>query len=151
MIYLDTNVYSRPFDDQTQPKIQAEANTFLDIVPQLEAGDLTLLCSDMLVFEVENILSTEKRTKVEDYELCAQHVGSSEAVLELGKQIQSNCQIRPRDALHVASAILGGARYLLSCDKTVTQMKQARRYRREYFSVMNPIRFVDKMKRRKFE
>lgn len=159
LIYLDTNVYSRPFDDQTQPDIQADANAFLEIVPQIEANQLTLLCSDILTFEVENILSEEKRTKVEDYlELCTQHIESSEEVLELGKRIQSQCQIRARDALHVASAILGGGRYFLSCDKQVTQMKQARCYRRvmrvyrqEYFSVMNPIRFVDKMKRGELE
>ncbi|MFQ5343099.1 MAG: type II toxin-antitoxin system VapC family toxin [Anaerolineae bacterium] len=159
LIYLDTNVYSRPFDDQTQPDIRQEANAFLEIVPQIEAHQLSLLCSDILAFEVENILSEEKRTKVEDYlDLCAQHIESSEEVLELGKRIQSACQIRARDALHIASAILGGARYFLSCDKKVTQMKQGRCYRhvmrscrREYFSVMNPIRFVEKMKRGELE
>ena len=33
LIYLDTNAYSRPFDDQTQIDIQAEANAFLEIMP----------------------------------------------------------------------------------------------------------------------
>jgi len=72
----------------------------------------------------------------------------------LGHQIENPCQIRARDALHIASAIIGGARYCLSCDKKVTQMNQSRCYRRlakpyrqEYFSVMNPVRFVEKFKK----
>lgn len=159
LIYLDTNVYSRPFDDQTQPDIQEEANAFLEIVGAIEAGKLSLLCSDILMFEVSNILSEEKRVKVEDYlSLCTEHIDSSEAVLRLGKRIESNCRVRPRDALHVASAILGEVRYFLSCDKKVTQMKQARCYRRlvrsyrqEYFSVMNPVLFVEKMRKGELE
>ena len=117
LIYLDTNVYSRPFDDQTQATIQEEANAFLEIVQAAKAKNLTLLCSDILMFEVYNILSEEKRAKVEDYlSLCTEHIGSTEEVLQLGKQIESKCKIRARDALHIASAILGKARYLLSCD-----------------------------------
>ncbi|MCL0065014.1 hypothetical protein M1N84_03895, partial [Dehalococcoidia bacterium] len=76
----------------------------------------------------------------------------------LGKSIQSKCQVRGRDALHIASAILAGAGYFLSCDKKVTQMKQgrcyrrlARSYRQEYFSVMKPILFVERMKKGELE
>ncbi len=153
LIYLDTNVYSRPFDDQTNLDIQAEANAFLKIVSAVQDNKLTLLCSDILAFEVQNILSEEKRTKVEAYlDLCTVYIESSDEVLEIGKRIQNNCAIRARDALHIASAILGQARYTLSCDRKVTQMKQgrcyrrmARLYRQEYFSAMNPLLFVEKL------
>jgi predicted nucleic acid-binding protein len=159
LIYLDTNVYSRPFDDQTQPDIQEEANAFLEIIAEVEAEKLTLLGSDILGFEVHNILSEEKRAKVKDYlGMCNKHIESSEEVMNLGRQIQTDCHIRARDALHIASAIIGQARYFLSCDKRVTEMKQARCYRRlaksyrtEYFSAMNPTRFVDKMKKGEIE
>ena len=52
LIYLDTNVYSRPFDDQTQSDIQEEANAFLEIVREIKAERFTLLCSDILEFEI---------------------------------------------------------------------------------------------------
>ncbi len=51
------------------------------------------------------------------------HIDSSEEVANLGKRIQSQCRIRARDALHVASAIVGQARYFLSCDKRVTELE----------------------------
>ena len=35
LIYLDTNMYSRPFDDQTRPDIREEANAFLEIVREV--------------------------------------------------------------------------------------------------------------------
>lgn len=155
LICLDTNVYSCPFDDQTQPHIQEEANAFLEIIAEVKAGKLALLGSDILDFEAQNILSEEKRAKIADYfELCSEHMESSEEVLNLGQRIQSDCHIRARDALHIASAIIGQARYFLSCDRKITEMKQARCYRRlakpyrkAYFSAMSPSLFVEKMRK----
>lgn len=155
LVYLDTNVYARPFDDQTQPTIQEEANAFLAIIAAIKDGKLELLGSDILAFEVAQILSEDKRTKVEKaLSLCAQHVDQSDEVLNLGKMIENGCGIRSRDALHVASSLLGGARYFLSCDNRVTEMKRARCYRRlapsggrAYFSAMNPTMFVRKLEK----
>ena len=159
LIYLDTNAYSRPFDDQTQTDIQAEANAFLEIIAEVKNGKLLLLGSDILDFEVPNVLNEEKRIKIENYlGLCHQHIENSEDLLNLGKQIHNDCHLRARDALHIASAIIGQARYFLSCDKKVTEMKQAKCYRRlaktfrkEYFSAMNPVLFADKMKKGELE
>src|SRR3989337_956343 len=97
LIYLDTNVYARPFDDQTQPIIQAEADAFLTIIDAIKAQKLQILKSDMLLFEVYNILSEEKRSKVLEYvKFCTHHIESSGKVLELGKQIQQQCSLRAR-------------------------------------------------------
>ena len=114
LIYLDTNAYSRPFDDQTRTDIQAEANAFLEIIAEVKSGKLLLLSSDILHFEVHNVLNVEKRTKIEDHLLlCVEHIENSEDVLNLGKQVQDGCHLRARDALHIASAIIGQARYFL--------------------------------------
>ncbi len=159
LIYLDTNAYARPFDDQTQSRILAETDALLTIIEAIKAGTLRLLSSDILLFEVHNIFDTEKRTKVLQYlNLCTEHVEQSDDMLQLGKQIQQQCHTRARDALHVASAIVGQARYCLSCDKTVTLMKHARCYRRlgktdrqAYFSVMNPRRFAERLQQGELE
>jgi len=56
------------------------------------------------------------------------------------------------------SIILGQARYFLSWDKRVTEMRQARcyprlarPYRTGYFPAMSPILFVEKMKEGEIE
>jgi hypothetical protein len=104
-------------------------------------------------------LSEDKRAKIEKaLELCTEHVTQSDEVLNLGKLIESRCRIRARDALHVASAILGRVRYFLSCDRHITEMKQARCYRRlvppgghAYFSAMNPTLFAQKLEKGEIE
>lgn len=151
LIYLDTNLYSRPFDDQKQPQIQAEANAFLEIIQAVKNHQLILLTSDILLFEVYNILTPEKRAKLEKYlSFGTHHIDSSPEILTLGQLIETHCHIRARDALHVASAIFGKARYFLSADQKITQLTQAKCYRRlikpwhpGYFSAMNPIRFMN--------
>ena len=153
LIYLDTNVYSRPFDDQTILEIQEETDAFLKIINQVKTNRFSLLCSDILEFEVHNIFDIDKSMHILDYlNLCTQHISSSNEILNLGTSIQYQCHVKARDALHIASAILGGARYFLSCDKYVTKVRQRKCYRRiaklhrqEYFSVMNPILFINKM------
>ena len=86
LIYLDTNVYARPFDDQTRSTIQAEADALLIIIEAVKAGRLSLLSSDILFFEVHNILNEEKKTKVMEYlTLCTHHIESSDEILNLGK------------------------------------------------------------------
>ena len=159
LVYFDTNMYSRLFDDQTKPNIQKEANACLEIIQAIKMKRLVLLGSDIVMFEVDNILDKEKQAKVENYlTLSSYHIDNSDEILILGKKIESQCQIKARDALHVASAIIGKARYFLSCDKKITQMKQAKCYRRlaksyhqTYFSVMDPIRFVEKMEKGELE
>lgn len=152
-------MYSRLFDDQTQANIEKEANACLEIIQAIKMKRLTLLGSDIVMFEVYNILEKEKQAKVENYlTLSSYHLDSSDDILKLGQQLETQCEIKARDALHVSSAIIGKARYFLSCDKKITQTKQAKCYRRfaksyrqTYFSVMNPIRFIDKMKKGELE
>jgi predicted nucleic acid-binding protein len=159
LIYFDTNVYARPFDDQNRSTIQAEADSFLRLIEAVNSRHLRLLSSDILLFEVYNILNEDKRTKVLEYiKLCTQHIESSDDVLSLGKQVQQQCSTCSRDALHIASAMLGNARYFLSCDTTVTKMKKTKCYRRigksfrqAYFSVMNPTRFVGRFEKGELE
>jgi len=86
LIYLDTNVYSRPFDDQTNEKIHAEANAFLKILAKVKAGTLELLSSDILKLEVDEVLDKKNRLKIISYlEWCNDHINSSEEVLKLAK------------------------------------------------------------------
>jgi hypothetical protein len=50
-VYLDTSVYNRPFDDQTQPRIWLETLAFAVILQMIEAGSVTLVTSSVLEYE----------------------------------------------------------------------------------------------------
>lgn len=84
LIYLDTNVYSRPFDDQTRTDIQEETTAFLEIIAEVESGKLALLSSDILDFEVHNIVSEGKRVKIK------------ETILSFAISREFNNEVQPR-------------------------------------------------------
>lgn len=159
LIYLDTNVYSRPFDNQENGVIAQEANAFLEIIEAVKEGLLHLLSSDILLFEIYNILSSEKQAQVESQlVLCSGHIYNTDEILQLGRSVERECNIRARDALHIASATIGNARYFLTCDRKVIQKQQTKCYRRlarshreAYFSAMNPTQFVGKMRKDEIE
>jgi hypothetical protein len=50
-IYLDTSIYNRPFDDQTQPKIFLETQSVILIFQMVEANLVQLVSSSVLEYE----------------------------------------------------------------------------------------------------
>jgi hypothetical protein len=67
LIYLDPNVYFRPFNDQSQARIRHEAKAFVKILEQLECGESALLQSEILEFEIEQSNAKDLRNKDEIY------------------------------------------------------------------------------------
>lgn len=123
-VYLDTNVYCRPFDDQSQKRIQEETDAFEEILEANRESKFFLLSSDILVYEVSNILSFHIKTEVEKYlSLCKNRVKEGEDIKDLAIIIRDRCRIKDRDALHLASAIIGKADYFLTCDNEITARK----------------------------
>ncbi|RUS93061.1 hypothetical protein [Trichormus variabilis] len=50
-VYLDTSIFNRPFDDQTQPKIFLETQAVILILQMVEAKILELVNSSVLEYE----------------------------------------------------------------------------------------------------
>lgn len=50
-IYLDTSVYNRAFDNQSQPRIWMETLALALVLQLVEAGEATLVNSSVLEFE----------------------------------------------------------------------------------------------------
>jgi len=108
IVYLDLNVYSRPFDDQAKEKIRRETEAINVLWEEVKKGSLHLVSSDVLYLEVKRILSESKRAKVIDHvKLCESHVAQNETIEQIANSIARNCGIRARDALHLASAVFG--------------------------------------------
>ncbi|MEK6590982.1 MAG: PIN domain-containing protein [Nitrospinota bacterium] len=155
-ICLDTNVYCRPFDDQSQKKIQEETDAFEEILEATKEGKLFLLSSDILVYEVSNILSFNIKTEVVKYlSLCKNRVEEGKDIKDLAIVIRDRCSIKDRDALHLASAIIGKADYFLTCDNKITARKGVKcveKISEEYgnkIRILSPVNF--EYKRRKYD
>jgi hypothetical protein len=54
-VYLDTNIYCRPLDDQKDRRINAETEALLKILDATEKGEIAIISSDYVKFEIEQI------------------------------------------------------------------------------------------------
>jgi predicted nucleic acid-binding protein len=152
LLYFNTNVLCRPFDDQTIRRIRRATEAFERILEKIEAKAAAFITSDILIFEIQRIISPAKRAKVSLYVRLAQgyHVATM-GTLNVANEIIENFKLSPRDALHAASALLARSQYFLSCDDGVTKkFKKAPlsvNIQDEYRSVevMNPEDFIAKI------
>jgi predicted nucleic acid-binding protein len=139
-VYLDTSVYNRPFDDQTQPRIWLETLAFAVILQMVEAGSVELVTSSMLDYENSRNPFRLRRNWVAH---CSRLANWRHKVDELIKQrgeVLEQQGLKAIDALHVACAEAAGSEYFLTCDDQLI-----RRYQSKKLDVLNPVDFVVRM------
>ncbi|HET7369839.1 MAG TPA: PIN domain-containing protein [Gammaproteobacteria bacterium] len=115
-IYLDCCCIQRPFDDQKQPRIKVEAEAVLAILAAVQAGDVSLLNSDALEYEVKRIPNDERRNEaLAILALGDERLVITEQVENLAQQFEQQ-GVAPMDAVHVALASSNQADYFATCD-----------------------------------
>lgn len=147
-VYLDTNVYCRPLDNQSDRRIHAETEAFLKIVDTAETGKIEIASSDYVKFEIEQITDPLKRKDIRGFEriLSKANVASSRRLTALARTFASKCHIGALDALHLAAACIGKADFLLTCDDEIldnTVCIETLAAEKEYrIKVRNPIDYL---------
>lgn len=145
LIYPDNCCYNRPYDDQSQLRINLEALAKLDIQQQIRRGTLALASSYILVAENAANRFASKRQDIQDFIDRYTHTYVSEEsdakVKELAREIM-NTGVKLMDACHVACAILG------RCDCFITTDKRLLKYQSERIKMMNPVAFIMEMEDR---
>ncbi len=148
-VYLDTNIYCRPLDDQKDKRIRTEAQAFLEIVGAVEMGKIAVVSSDYVKFEIEQILDLQKRKDIRGFEraLSKTNVKSNRKLIVLAQEFISVCRLGSLDALHIASASVGSAEYFLTCDDQVTDrapfIEKLAKTRGYNIKVRNPINYLE--------
>lgn len=136
-VYLDTCVYNRPFDDQSQPRNWLETLAFTVILQMIELGRITLVSSSVLAYENSRNPFPQRRAWVSD---CLNLAGDTQLVNEairLRAQEMEQQGLKPIDALHLACTEAAQADYFITCDDKVI-----RRYGEERTEALNPVDFV---------
>ena len=88
-IYLDHCAYNRPFDDQSNIKIQLETYAKLYIQDQIKQGSFDLVWSYMLDFENRNNPYEDKRNSIQAWkDIAVYNCKSSREILEKGKEYE---------------------------------------------------------------
>ncbi len=135
-VYLDTSVYNRPFDDQTQPRIWLETLALAVILQLIEAGEVELVSSAVVAYENNrNPFPLRQRWVTRCVQL-ARHDQPVDAGITGRAEALEQAGVGAVDALHLACAEAAASEYFLTCDDRVT-----RRYEGS-LRVLNPVEFV---------
>lgn len=136
-VYLDTSVYNRPFDDQTQPKIFLETQA-VTLILQMAAAQLIDLVSSS-VLEYENSLNPFpiKQQAMNRYlQMATIRQQVDETMQQRAEQLEQQ-GIKAIDALHVACAEAANSDYFLTCDKRLINRCQGLPIK-----TLNPVDFI---------
>ena len=123
-IMLNTNVYCRPFDDKTDPEIQAESYYSERILELAEEKKIKIIASDILYAELTLIDDERKRDIIlnEIESLAEKRITASSEVHELAQELNSFISDYSDD-LHIASAAVSGCECLVTCDKQLVKAR----------------------------
>ena len=137
-LYLDLNLYCRPFNDQTQLRMFLETRA-VDIILD-EARNQRYKIYWSYVLHVENSLNQnllERQIVVEQSTSCFCSIIPWDDIRLLANQIQTLSSIKGYDAEHIACAELAGCDYLLTGDDRLL-----RRFNRLKAQRIFPLRVV---------
>jgi predicted nucleic acid-binding protein len=136
-VYLDTSVYNRPFDDQTQPKIFLESQAVVIILQMVETGMVDLVSSSVLEYENSRNPYPLKQEAMNRYLQMAEAIQMvDEAIRQRSEELGHN-GLKAVDALHVACAEMLRSDYFITCDKRLIN-----RCAGLILKVVNPVDFV---------
>ena len=138
-VYLDVNIYNRPFDDQGQVRIRLETIAIFSIMQNIKSKELSLIWSFIIDYENSINPHDDVRQEVELLSsLASKTILPGDAIATKAKKFESK-GIKPRDALHIACALEAGADYFLTCDdKLIKKASQI-----SGLKILNPIRFIE--------
>jgi predicted nucleic acid-binding protein len=140
-LYLDTNIYNRPFDDQGQMRIRLETTAITMLFALVEKGDLIARWSFVLDYENSRNPFPERRYFVEHLaKACSSTIEPDPSIRTLAQSLADNHNVRGRDALHLACAERAGCDYLVTCDdRLVRQGRLLREKGALELQVINPV------------
>ncbi|MCL1996209.1 MAG: PIN domain-containing protein [Defluviitaleaceae bacterium] len=135
-IYLDNCCFNRPYDDQTQLKIELEKRAKLRIQEMIVAGRLELVASYILEFENDDNPYAERRFVIENFlKYATLNMDESDEVLNIANAVKDR-GLKTKDALHVACAIIAKCDYLITTDARFLKFTDSR------IRIISPIEFI---------
>lgn len=142
-IYFDNCSLQRPLDDQTQPRIEAEAAAVVAILSLCETGDLIFISSDVVQLEINEISDLQRRkASLDILEIVHQNI-SLDTDIEIRAQELQKHGIKSFDALHLASAEAGEAEYFCTCDDKL--LRKAKAHNNLRLKVVSPIELLEEI------
>ncbi len=141
IIYLDNCCFNRPFDDQSQIRINIETQAKLFVQQQIKDGKIDLVWSYMIDYENSFNPFIERKKIIQNWKIKAKSIIlENENILHVA-QILITLGLNTKDALHVSCAIEGGCDFFLTTDDKI--LKKLKDFKQ--ISVINPLNIVAKL------
>ena len=138
-IYLDSCCFNRPYDKQTYDIIRLETEAKILIQNCIIDNRIELVWSFILDFENSANPYRERRESIKKWRsVSAEDIKATENLRNYANELQNLYGIKPKDALHLACAIVAKSEYLLTTDKIL--IKKAKHLKE--IRVMNPLEFI---------
>ncbi len=140
-VYLDTCSLQRPLDNKTQIRIILESEAILGIIGLCDTGEIELISSDVLLYEVTRNPKPIRR------EFGLSILSKAKNFVPLNETIENRARtlekagIKPLDALHLASAEEANADYFCTCDNRF--LKKAKAISGLKTTAVNPLELIE--------
>jgi predicted nucleic acid-binding protein len=135
-LYLDNCSFNRPYDDQSLLKnyLEAEAKTYIQ--KEILQNNFELAWSYIMDYEISfNPFSDRKNQILKWKNIAVVDISESEKVISAANDIMKN-NIKPKDSLHIASAIEAKCNYFITTDNKILNKKI------ENIVIIDPINFI---------
>jgi predicted nucleic acid-binding protein len=142
-VYLDTCSLHRPLDDKTQPRVALESEAVLAVLAVCERGSVSLVSSDILLFEVGRNPHPQRKAYVSEVIARAPiNVSLTASIEQRAKELEDR-GFKGLDALHVAAAEAEHVDYFCTCDDRL--LKRARSQSDLMLKVVSPLELAQEI------
>lgn len=141
-IYLDNCCLRRPLDNKSQVRVQLESEAILAILAICEQGQIELVASEVLVYELnKNPYPQRKAYVAEILDKAAVFVEVERKITERARTLEAT-GFKGVDALHVACAEAARVDCSCSCDERLLKKAKATTL---HVRVMSPLELAEEI------
>ena len=139
-VYLDNCMFNRPFDSQAQIRIRLESEAKLYIQDKIKSKSKAIELIWSYILDVENSHNPhdERRIAIQKWKKFSiiKIVENPEVLANANQLLRLG--VKPKDALHVASAVEGKADYFLTTDDKLLSGVN----RSNIIKALNPVDYI---------
>jgi len=135
-IYLDICCFNRPYDEQSQLKIEIETKAKLFIQQLVVERKIDMVWSYILDYENSRSHFRQRQNAIQKWQsLAVEDIDETQEILLLSSYIQKT-GIKNVDSLHIACAVCANCDYFISVDRRLLK------YRNDGIVLCDPIEFL---------